>query len=392
MAQRRGNGDASIYKDGNRWRGSVEVGRSPEGLRQRKKVSGRSRAEVLAKIREVQQEAAAGAAPKNDRLTLASFLERWLTVTLPGSIADSTLDNYSDTVRLHIKPALGHHVLSRLTVTQVDEFLAAKRSAGYSPNSIRLMRTILRRALNAAEREGLVSRNVAGLSIAPRLNRAPGRSLTVEQARALLNEASRHRLEALFLLMLAFGLRRGEALGLAWAELDWVRATLKVTHGVKRVKVRSPAGERKTVVIVGELKTARARRTLYLSPALLAALARHQVRQEAERRILGTDWVETGLIFTTEGGTVLDPDNLSHLFSRMAERAGLGHWHAHELRHSGASLMLAGGTPLHVVSEVLGHASIAVTKDVYGHLVEGDKRSAAETITAILMPPTRSDE
>lgn len=392
MARRRGNGDASIYKDGDRWRGSVEVGRSPDGLRQRKKVSGGSRAEVLAQIREIQQGVAAGAAPTNDRLTLASFLDRWLAVTLPGSIADSTLDNYADTVRLHIKPALGHHVLSRLTVTQVDAFLAAKREAGYSPNSIRLMRTILRRALNTAEREGLVTRNVAGLSTAPRLNRAPGRSLTGEQARALLNELSGHRLEALFVLMLAFGLRRGEALGLTWSELDWERATLKVTHGVKRVRLRSPDGDRKTVVIIGELKTSRARRTLYLSPALLATLARHRVRQEDERRQLGADWVETGLIFTSENGTVLDPDNLSHLFSRIALRAGLGHWHAHELRHSGASLMLAGGTPLHVVSEVLGHASISVTKDVYGHLVEGDKRSAAETISAILLPSASSDD
>ena len=159
---------------------------------------------MLARIGEIQQVVAAGAVPKNDRMTLAPFLERWLAITLPGSIADSTLDNYADTVRLHIKPALGHHVLSRLTVTHVDEFLATKRAAGYSPNSIRLMRAILRRALNAAEREGLVSRNVAGLSTAPRLNRAPGRSLTGEQARALLGELSGHRLEALFLLMLAF--------------------------------------------------------------------------------------------------------------------------------------------------------------------------------------------
>lgn len=88
---------------------------------------------------------------------------------------------------------------------------------------------------------------------------------------------------------------------------------------------------------------------------------------------------------------MLDPDNISHVFSRLTERAGLGPWHPHELRHTGASLMLAGGTPLHVVSEVLGHASIAITKDVYGHLAEGDKRSAAEAMTAVLFPPPPAD-
>src|SRR4029077_5507384 len=91
-----------------------------------------------------------------------------------------------------------------------------------------------------------------------------------------------------------------------------------------------------------------------------------------------------GMIFASEGGTPMDPDNFSHSFARLCERAGLGHWHPHELRHSGASLMLAQGAPLHVVSKVLGHASIAVTKDVYGHLLEGDKRAAAESMSRAL--------
>ena len=90
------------------------------------------------------------------------------------------------------------------------------------------------------------------------------------------------------------------------------------------------------------------------------------------------------MVFATELGTPIDSDNFSHAFSALCERAGLGHWHPHELRHSGASLMLAQGTPLHVVSEILGHASIVITKDVYGHLVEGDKRSAADLMSEAL--------
>jgi len=390
MAQRRGNGESSVYKDGARWRGSVEVGRSIDGTRRRKKVSGSTRAEVVAKIREIQRTLSAGEAPKDERLTVGAFLDRWLTTALPGTIAPSTLDNYADTVRLHIRPALGHHVLTRLRVQDVDAFLAAKREAGYSPNSVRLMRTILRRALNAAEREGLITRNVAGLSTPPRLQRGPGRSLTIDQTRHLLEVLATHRLQSLFTLMLAFGLRRGEALGLSWANVDWTRETVHVTHGLKRVQNRD-GGDRKTTLVLGELKTARARRTLYLTPPLVEMLKRHRAAQEAERVRLGDAWVESGLIFTTEHGTMLDPDNISHVFSRLTERAGLGPWHPHELRHTGASLMLAGGTPLHVVSEVLGHASIAITKDVYGHLAEGDKRSAAEAMTAVLFPPPPAD-
>ncbi|MEV4379775.1 tyrosine-type recombinase/integrase [Streptosporangium sp. NPDC049644] len=95
--------------------------------------------------------------------------------------------------------------------------------------------------------------------------------------------------------------------------------------------------------------------------------------------------MEHGLIFPTMLGNPSDPDTFSHLFSKLAQKAGLGHWHPHELRHSGASLMLAQGTPLHVVSDVLGHASIAITKDVYGHLMEGDKRAASAAISGALL-------
>ena len=98
----------------------------------------------------------------------------------------------------------------------------------------------------------------------------------------------------------------------------------------------------------------------------------------------GSLWQDHGLIFASEVGTPMDPDNFSHSFVRLCERAGLGHWHPHELRHLGASLMLSQGTPLHVVSEVLGNASVAITKDVYGHLLEGDGRTAAKSMSRAL--------
>jgi integrase len=116
----------------------------------------------------------------------------------------------------------------------------------------------------------------------------------------------------------------------------------------------------------------------------MTKLRSHQARQAQHRSAAGVLWQDHGLVFTSDRGTPIDPDNFSHAFSRLCESAGLGHWHPHELRHSGASLMLAQGTPLHVVSEVLGHASIAITKDVYGHLVEGDKRAAAESMSGLL--------
>jgi integrase len=391
MASRRGRGESAVYKDGERWRGAISLGYDEQGRRVRKKVSGRTKAEVLGKLRDLQRQLEAGVPPPDDRITVGQFLDRWITVSLPGHVADSTLDDYSDTVRLHLRPALGRRPLTKLTVTELDALWKAKREQGYSANSVRIMRTVLRKALGQAEREGLLVRNVAALSSAPKVRAEPGKSLSVEQARLLLQAVAGHRHEALVLLMLTYGLRRGEALGSQVVDLDLDGGQLGLRAGVKRVQVRDGKGERKTRLVVGDLKTARSRRTLFLTPPLVTALRRHLARQAQERLAAGSAWQDRALLFPSEAGTPLDPDNFSHWFTRLCKQAGLGHWHPHDLRHSGASLMLAQGVRLEVVSEILGHASIAITKDVYGHLVEGDKRRAAASLGAALLADGSQD-
>jgi integrase len=124
-----------------------------------------------------------------------------------------------------------------------------------------------------------------------------------------------------------------------------------------------------------------------MTPHLVESLRTHKARQASERMALGPGWTDLGLIFPSSVGTPMDPDNFAKELSKLTTKAGLGHWNPHALRHSGASLMLAQGTPLHVVSEVLGHSSICVTANVYAHLWEGQKRDAAEAMTAALFAP-----
>ncbi len=185
-------------------------------------------------------------------------------------------------MRLDLRPVLGRTVLRKLTVAQVDEFLAWKRDSGYSENSVRIFRTVLRRALRQAEREGLVPRNVAALSTAPSTRSDEGRALSVSQARQLLGEVKGTDYEALLTIALAFGLRRGEALGLRWAGFDSETSTLKLTDSVKRVRDYSENG-RRTRLVVGELKTPRSRRTLFLTPELVELLRVQRVRLAQQR-------------------------------------------------------------------------------------------------------------
>jgi integrase len=389
---RRGRGENSIYPDGDRWRGSIDLGYDANGKRLRKKVSGRTRAEVAEKLDELRALQRKGMPLPNDKLTVEAFLDQWLAATVPGTVAPKTLDNYEDIARLYLKPFIGRKQLTKLTVDDANALWGKLRTAGYGANTIKGARSVLRKALGSAERQGLLLRNVAALSDPPWVDAEEGRSLSVAEAKRLLTEANRHRLGLAITLALIYGLRRGESLGLLWKNLDQDAGTLRLTHAVKRIKNRDPKSERKTVVVLASLKTRRSRRTLFLPPELVELLKDQRDKQAKERADLGEAWQELGLIFTSEVGTILDPDNFSRAFASIARRAKLGHWHVHEGRHSGASLMLGLGIDLTVVSEILGHASIAITKDIYGHLVEGTKRSAASSMMSAIMPERPSDD
>ena len=168
--------------------------------------------------------------------------------------------------------------------------------------------------------------------------------------------------------MLATGLRRGEALGLKWSDVDLDAGRLVVTRQLTRVG---------GALVTSDTKTARSRRAVDLSAPMVESLKAHKARQAAERLALGEAWADSGFVFTSSIGTPVDPRNCYREFRGICEAAGLGRWHPHELRHSAASLMLAQGVKIQVVSELLGHSSIRMTADVYGHVLAPDRRPAA---------------
>ena len=206
--------------------------------------------------------------------------------------------------------------------------------------------------------------------------------MTPAQARKLLAELKTHRNEALYALMLSTGLRRGEALGLRWEDVDLKAGVILVRRQLKR-----EGGH----LITSDTKTSKSRRAVNLPAPMIATLKSHKVRQAEEHLKIGDAWQDSGFVFTTTIGTPIDPRNVYREFQRICEDAKLGKWHPHELRHSAASLMLAQGVKLQVVSDVLGHSSIRMTADVYGHILEPDRRSAAEAMsTTLWSKPPRS--
>jgi len=361
VSKRRGNGDGSIYRDGERWVASITV-TSSSGRQVRRKRSARTQQQARSKLRELQEELRAGVSP--GRWTVGAYLEDWLTHVLPArNPAPGTTDNYTWAVRHHVIPALGAIRLDQLRADDVDRLLRDLIAAGKARSTARICRTVLVMALEHAERRDLVARNVARLSILPPGPVRESRSLTLDQARILLDAIHGERLEAAWVVAMMCGLRPGELLGLPWDAVDLDAGTLRVRQALNR------AGG--AAFVLGEPKTPKSRRTLDMPAPAVEALRAHRARQAVEHLAAGSAWRDTGLVFTTEIGTVLDPRNFRRAFARATEAAGLGTgWHPHELRHSAVSLLSAAGVRLEDVADVVGHASASrMTGDVYRHQV-----------------------
>ena len=356
---RRGAGEVSNFKDptNGRWRALVDVGADAAGRRRRNKVSGRTSAEVLLKLCEVQRDAEDGLASGGRHLTVAALAEQWLRHR-SGELSASPLEVRTWAVRQHLVPALGARRVRQLSAEDVSLFLQDLALAGYARASLEKVRGVLIQVLRHAERQGLVARNVAALVPTPAGPRAEGRSLTVEQARALLEAAAGHPLQAAFVLGLTCGLRPGELLGLTWEDVDLDQGVLRISRAVSRVG---------GTVQLGPTKTASSRRQLRLPAGTEDPLRQHRDRQLAQQNLTGAHWHDLGMVFPTSRGTLLDPAKLRRSLRTVTEQAGLGRWHPHELRHSAASLLSAAGVPLEEVADVLGHASTRVTSATYRH-------------------------
>lgn len=377
MTPRRSNHEGSIYqrKSDGLWMGVAHIGYDDYGKPLRKYVSSKRRPEVVKQLKELRRKIDDGQLLKEDGVALSELFDRWFNDVMRHQIAPSTFSNYQTVVRMHILPILGRKKLAELTVSDVDKLLSLKTDSGLSPSTVRRIRAVLAQCLDQAIRWELVHRNVATLSRSPKMVRHEGRTLSPEQARRLLESLRGHHSEALYALMLSTGLRRGEALGLRWSDFDRATGVLRVSRQLKREGSR---------LVTTDTKTSLSRRAVNLPVPMLKTLLDHEVRQGAQRGHLGTSWIDSGFIFTSSIGTPIDPRNLYREFQKVCRSAGLGDWHPHELRHSAASLMLAQGVKIQVVSQVLGHSSIRMTADVYGHLLDPDRKEAAQAMGSLL--------
>lgn len=321
-----------------------------------------------------------------DDTTLGGYLDDWLERRRTW-IRPTTVKHYRQLIHRYLKPHLGDVALTALDRRVIERTYGHLLVAGgrngrsLAPKTVRHCHTTLRRALEDARVDGLIDDNPADQARPPRhdpddIEIAELQVWTGQQAAAFLAFVDDHPWRAVWHLALGTGARRGEILGLRWSDVDLeaaeirIRRALSVVDGVAR--------------LLGT-KTSRSR-VLSIGPTVVDALGR-QRREQERQQAAATSWDNRwGLVFTDDAGQPIDPYDVTMVFRDLVRRAPVPVIRLHDLRHCHASLLLAGGVPIKVVSERLGHSTIAMTMDVYGHLLPGMDASAVARFEELLWP------
>jgi integrase len=380
----------SVVKRGDGYSVVVDLDRDPvTGKRRQKWHSGfRTKRVAERALSEIVASVHAGHYLEPTKQTLTDFVTDWLTAIEP-TIRPSTHHSYGRNLRLHVLPHLGSVQLRRVDAGMLNALYAALLAdgkltnanggaGGLSPRSVRYVHTIIHRAFRDAVRWGRIGRNPADAADPPRASavvRPTMTTWTADQVRAFLDHTADHRLHAAFVLLATTGMRRGEALGLRWSDVDLTAGRVSISQTVIMVHHD---------IRIGAPKTARGRRTVALDPGTVTALREHRHRQLAERLLMGAGFTDHGLVFCRPDGGPLHPERFSRMFSRELAKIGLPAIRLHDLRHTWATLALSAGEHPKVVQERLGHANVSITLDVYSHVSEGLHGDAASRVASII--------
>ncbi|AEJ40798.1 Phage integrase [Sulfobacillus acidophilus TPY] len=314
-------------------------------------------------------------------LTVNNVLDQWLDAKRLKPVARSTLESYIGHLR-HVRQAFGNQLVKDISPSDIQK-LYASLSHTHSPRTGQYVATLLRSALDWAVTMDLIPTNPARKVSKPQVPRREMIVLTPEDATKLLRVAQQHRLYALWWFIALMGVRKGEALGLYWEDIDWNTKTVTIRRTL------SGSGRRR---YLSAPKTHHSTRTLAMPDILIQVLKQWKEQQQKDRIIAQTNWVETPYVFTTKRGTPWDASAVTHHFKRVLRQGDFPtHWRIHDLRHAMATHWLASGISPKVVSERLGHASVAFTLQVYAHALPHQQAEAAEYMAARLLGRSTHD-
>ena len=367
-----------IERGKRKWLVRVSLGRGSDGKRKtfNRTIHG-SRKDAQKFLNEKLHERDRGLLVVPSRRTLRDYLLEWIDKGKPG-IGDRTRDSYRWILVQYVLPTLGDRRLDQLGPLEIQELYNSMTARGLSPRTVRYTHSILRSAVAQAVRWRMLPGNPADLVELPKMVRKEMRALSTREAADFLEAIRGDRWETLWELLLVTGLRPSEALGLKWGDVDWDQQRIRI----QRTLVRNEDNEWR----LGEPKTARSRRSIVVPKSTMDALRRHRTDQAQERLRSGAEYeAELDLVFANGVGEPLDYRVVvQRHFKPIVKAASLEPLRPYDLRHTCATLLLAGGEHPKVVAERLGHSSTVMTMDVYSHVLPTMQEAAAEKLEELL--------
>jgi integrase len=338
----------------------------------------RTKTEAEAALARALVELEDGSRTDDRRTSVSGYLDEWLAAR-KVDLRPTTWRSYEGHVRLYLRPYLGHLRLGELRTAHVESAYATirqlKASRPLKPVTLRRVHATLLSALNEAVRRRLIAHNPAVHARLERTERPKPRVWDADTVGAFLSAVHADRLYALFHLAVLRGLRRGELCGLRWVDVDLDAGVLHVRQQIVQLGY---------AVALGSPKTRSGTRSVALDVGTMGALRDHRRRQRDEQGVAASAWVDSGLVFTREDGTALHPEYVTRHFARLVRRADLPMIRLHDLRHTAATLALAAGVEMVVVSRQLGHSSLSITADTYTHVLPVVAADAAERVAALV--------
>ena len=321
----------------------------------------------MEKMQEALREKQQGTLIEVSQQTVEQYLWHWLVHMAKDRLRPRTYERYEQYVRLHLIPVLGKVKLQALSPQHIQIWKAKKLKEGLSPTTVKTMHMVLYKALSDAIKLELVTRNVCEMVSPPRQTHKELTVLTDEQARRFLEAVVGQPDEALFMVAIATGMRRGELLGLKWQDINFEERILRVRRTLNRVP--TVLGKGAGMLVESEPKTKQSRRSIVLPAFALEALQRQKQLQTEWKHYAEDAWEEHEYVFTTPLGRYIHPNTLYRRFKVLLKQAGLPDLRFHDLRHSVASSLLSHGVHPKVVQEILGHSQISITLDIYSHVL-----------------------
>jgi integrase len=362
LARRRGKDEGSIFfrEDKKLWVGQITL---TDGKKSTKYFKTQKEAKdwVLSQRTAYKN----GVLVASNKVTVGEYLDKWMEEVVKYQVRESTFDTQQIIINKHIKPALGEILLIKLTPSHLQNLLAKKIEENYSRRTVKYIHTIMGQMLAQAKKWGLVGTNIAEIVTCPKAEKKPFETLTQNQVNTFLNTIKDDPLYPLYVTILSTGIRRGEALGLKWENVDLVEGVISIKGIITNVRGKTTWGEP---------KTAASRRLIGLPEFAKSVLIDHKLKQT----------VESEYVFCTSKGTPYSPSNILKYFKKMASKANLPPGtNIHSLRHFFTSYALSQNVPVGDVQAILGHTDAKFTLSVYNHLMEGAKTEAAKKVNKL---------